>query len=64
MTHQTMCPTHRPRIFAKANEPLASAGRSWYRIEAKAGEDGKPSSVEVAPDDRRFNVGGYQENKL
>lgn len=24
----------------------------------------KPSSVEVAPDDRRFNVGGYQENKL
>ena len=47
MTHQTMCPTHRPRIFAKANEPQASAGRSWYRIEAKAGEDGKPSSVEV-----------------
>ena len=24
----------------------------------------KPSSVEVAPDDRRFNVGVYQENKL
>lgn len=24
----------------------------------------KPSSVEVAPDDRRFNVGAYQENKL
>lgn len=24
----------------------------------------KPSSVEVAPDDRRFNVGGFQENKL
>lgn len=48
MTHQTMCPTHRPRIFAKAKEPQqASAGRSWYRIEAKAGEDGKPSSVEV-----------------
>lgn len=47
MTHQTMCPAHPPRIFAKANEPQASAGRSWYRIEAKAGEDGKPSSVEV-----------------
>lgn len=24
----------------------------------------KPSSVEVAPDDRRFNVGVYQENKI
>lgn len=24
----------------------------------------KPSSVEVAPDDRRFNVGAYQDNKL
>lgn len=24
----------------------------------------KPSSVEVAPDDRRFNVGVYQENRL
>jgi hypothetical protein len=24
----------------------------------------KPSSVEIAPDDRRFNVGIYQENKL
>lgn len=47
MTHQTMCLAHPPRIFAKANGPQASAGRSWYRIEAKAGEDGKPSSVEV-----------------
>lgn len=47
MTHQTMCPAHPPRIFAKANEPQASAGRSWYRIEAKADEDGKPASVEV-----------------
>ena len=47
MTHQTMCPTPRLRIFAKANEPQASAGRSWYRIEAKAGEEGKPPSVEV-----------------
>lgn len=47
MTHQTMRPAHPLRIFAKANEPQASAGRSWYRIEAKAGEDGKPSSVEV-----------------
>lgn len=47
MTHQTMCPTHRPRIFAKANEPQASAGRSWYRIDAKAGDDGKTASVEV-----------------
>ena len=42
-----MCPTPRLRIFAKANEPQASAGRSWYRIEAKAGEEGKPPSVEV-----------------
>jgi hypothetical protein len=24
----------------------------------------KPSSVEIAPDDRRFNVGAYQEHKL
>jgi hypothetical protein len=24
----------------------------------------KPASVEIAPDDRRFNVGGYQLNKL
>lgn len=47
MTHQSMCPAHQPRIFAKANEPQASAGRSWYRIDAKAGDDGKPASVEV-----------------
>ena len=47
MTHQTMCPAHPPRIFAKANEPQASAGRSWYRIEAKAG-DGAPTELQWA----------------
>lgn len=47
MTHQTLCRARSARIFAKTKEPQASAGRSWYRIEAKAGEDGKPSSVEV-----------------
>lgn len=36
-----------PRIFAKAGGPPRAKGRSWYRIEAKAGDGEAPGTVEV-----------------
>lgn len=45
MKRQTRAET--PRIFAKANGAPQANGRSWYRIEAKAGEGAAPGAIEV-----------------
>lgn len=44
MTHQTLCPAHPPRIFAKAPEPMPKA--RWYSIKALT-RDGGGKEIEV-----------------
>ncbi|MCL2344782.1 MAG: Clp protease ClpP [Desulfobulbus sp.] len=39
--------SYRPRIFARTPSTQPVAGRSWYRIEARAGADGAVESIEV-----------------